>query len=64
MSSISGKNGVDRVGNMPSLPGIFPDGMAPVVRSMADGQRQLLMMRWGFPSLFSAGIPALFLVTL
>ena len=41
---------VDHAGNMPSLPGIFPDGVAPVVRTMADGQRELLMMRWGFPS--------------
>ena len=41
---------VDHAGNMPSLPGIFPDGIAPIVRTMADGQRELLMMRWGFPS--------------
>ena len=41
---------VDHAGNMPLLSGIFPDGMAPVVRTMADGQRELLMMRWGFPS--------------
>ena len=41
---------VDHAGNMPSLPGIFADGIAPVVRAMADGQRELLMMRWGFPS--------------
>jgi hypothetical protein len=39
---------VDHAGYMPSLPGIFPDGIAPVVRVMADSQRELLMMRWGF----------------
>ncbi len=38
----------DRAGNMPSLPGIFPDQMAPVVRHGADG-RELGMLRWGFP---------------
>ena len=41
---------VDHAGNMPSLPAIFPDGMAPVVRTMADGQRELVMMRCGFPA--------------
>src|SRR4051794_15972603 len=38
----------DRSGNMPPLPGIFPDQMAPVVRHGADG-RELAMLRWGFP---------------
>ncbi len=40
---------VDRTGNLPSLPGIFPDQMAPVVRSGPD-ERELAMLRWGFPS--------------
>lgn len=39
----------DRTGNLPSLPGIFPDGMAPVIRTASDGERELTMMRWGFP---------------
>ena len=39
---------VDRTGNMPSLPGIFPGQMGPVVRHGADG-RELAMLRWGFP---------------
>jgi putative SOS response-associated peptidase YedK len=39
----------DRTGNMPPLPGIFPDTLAPVVRRSGDGERELLMMRWGFP---------------
>jgi putative SOS response-associated peptidase YedK len=38
----------DRAGNMPPLPGIYPDTLAPVVRSGDDG-RELQMMRWGFP---------------
>jgi putative SOS response-associated peptidase YedK len=36
----------DRTGNLPSLPAIFPDQFAPVVRN-ADGGRELTMMRWG-----------------
>jgi putative SOS response-associated peptidase YedK len=39
----------DRTGNLPSLPAVFPDTMAPVVRTAPDGERELLMMRWGFP---------------
>jgi putative SOS response-associated peptidase YedK len=38
----------DRAGNLPSLPGVYPDSMAPVVRATPDG-RELLMLRWGFP---------------
>jgi hypothetical protein len=39
----------DFLGNLPSLPGVFPDSMAPVVRTASDGQRELALMRWGFP---------------
>lgn len=39
----------DRTGNLPPLPGVFPDMMAPVVRAGEDGERELLMMRWGMP---------------
>jgi putative SOS response-associated peptidase YedK len=39
----------DRTGNMPFLPGIFPDMMAPIVRTI-DGERELTMARWGMPS--------------
>ena len=41
----------DRTGNLPSLPGIFPDYAAPIVRNQPDG-RELAMARWGMPSLF------------
>jgi len=37
------------VGNMPPLPGIFPDYSAPIVRNHPDG-RALVMARWGMPS--------------
>jgi putative SOS response-associated peptidase YedK len=39
----------DRTGNLPPLPGIFPDYRAPIVRNSADG-RELTMARWGMPS--------------
>jgi putative SOS response-associated peptidase YedK len=40
---------VDRNGNLPLLMAIFPDGLAPVVRADAAGDRELVMMRWGMP---------------
>ncbi len=40
---------LDTTGNLPSMPAIFPDGMAPVVRNTSDGGRELTMMRWGMP---------------
>ena len=39
----------DHTGNLPALPGIFPDTPAPIVRNGADG-RELVMARWGMPS--------------
>ena len=39
----------DTTGNMPPLPGIFPDYLAPVVRNAPDGKRELMMARWGMP---------------
>jgi putative SOS response-associated peptidase YedK len=38
----------DSAGNVPPLPAIFPDQMAPVIRNH-DGERELIQMRWGFP---------------
>lgn len=40
----------DLTGNLPSLPGVFPDTTAPIVRNAADGERELTMARWGMPS--------------
>lgn len=39
----------DQTGNLPSLPGIYPDYPAPIVRQV-DGVRGLVMARWGLPS--------------
>jgi len=39
----------DLTGNLPPQPAVFPDMLAPVVRTAADGVRELTMMRWGFP---------------
>jgi putative SOS response-associated peptidase YedK len=36
------------VGNLPPMPGVFPDYPAPVVRN-AGAERELTMMRWGMP---------------
>ena len=39
----------DHTGNLPPLPGIFPDYAAPIVRNGAEG-RELALARWGLPS--------------
>jgi putative SOS response-associated peptidase YedK len=39
----------DSTGNLPPLPGIFPDYAAPIVRNQTGG-RELMMARWGMPS--------------
>jgi putative SOS response-associated peptidase YedK len=39
----------DRTGNLPVFPGIFPDQMAPIVRNDIDGERELVLARWGMP---------------
>src|ERR1700681_4259892 len=36
------------VGNLPLMPGVFPDYPAPVVRNVGT-DRELTMMRWGMP---------------
>jgi len=40
---------IDRTGNQPPLPAVFPDQMAPVVRVGRSGEREMLAMRWGLP---------------
>ena len=40
----------DTTGNLPLFPGIFPDYPAPIVRSSADGVREIALVRWGMPS--------------
>jgi putative SOS response-associated peptidase YedK len=39
----------DRAGNLPLFPAIFPDQFAPIVRVGGDGERELVMARWGMP---------------
>jgi len=39
----------DLTGNLPPMPGVFPDYPAPIVR-MTVGERELTMARWGMPS--------------
>jgi putative SOS response-associated peptidase YedK len=43
-----------RVGNLPSMPGIFPDYPAPIVRSAEDGP-EIAMARWGISTSTKAG---------
>jgi putative SOS response-associated peptidase YedK len=40
---------IDGTGNLPPLPGIFPDHGAPIVRTTTSG-RELVLARWGMPS--------------
>jgi len=41
----------DRAGNLASMPGIYPDYPAPIVRNgNGNGGRELAMARWGMPS--------------
>ena len=39
----------DTTGNLPPLPGIFPDYPAPIVRNAPGGVRELCIARWGMP---------------
>jgi putative SOS response-associated peptidase YedK len=36
------------VGNLPPMPGAFPDYPAPVIRN-AGSEREMTLMRWGMP---------------
>jgi putative SOS response-associated peptidase YedK len=40
----------DTAGNLPPLPGVFPDYAAPIARNAPDGVRELSMARWGLPT--------------
>jgi putative SOS response-associated peptidase YedK len=40
---------IDRTGNLASMPGVFPDYAAPIIRNGPDG-RELSLARWGMPS--------------
>ena len=47
----------DTTGNLPPMPGVFPDYRAPVVANR-DGVRELCLMRWGMPSSQKARLAA------
>ncbi|MGA0598974.1 SOS response-associated peptidase [Enterovirga sp. CN4-39] len=51
------KVGRDLTGNLPWLPGVFPDHSAPVIH-LNEGQRVSAMMRWGLPSSQKAQLDA------
>ena len=40
----------DTTGNLPPMPGVYPDYPAPIVRNASDGVRELAMARWGMPT--------------
>lgn len=40
---------LDRLGNLPALPAIYPDYQAPILRNGADGS-EMVMARWGMPT--------------
>jgi putative SOS response-associated peptidase YedK len=40
----------DAIGNLPPMPGIYPDYPAPILRHAPDGGRQLSLARWGMPT--------------
>src|SRR4051812_17179556 len=40
----------DTTGNLPQQPGVFPDYLAPIVRTAPEGARELAKARWGMPS--------------
>jgi len=37
------------VGNLPPMPGRFPDYPAPVIRNNTDAGTEMATMRWGMP---------------
>ena len=49
LAKAMGADWKDSTGNLEPQPSIYPDYMAPIVRNTATG-RELLKMRWGFPS--------------
>jgi hypothetical protein len=50
------KIGRDVSGNLPLMPGIFPDYPAPVIRNAGD-DREMVPMRWGMPPPRTGGPP-------
>jgi putative SOS response-associated peptidase YedK len=40
----------DLAGNLPAMPGVYPNYNAPIVRNAPEGGRVLAMARWGLPT--------------
>ena len=40
----------DSLGNLPPLPGIYPDYLAPIVRLTSNGEREIVLARRELPS--------------
>jgi len=40
----------DTTGNLPPIPGLFPDYSSPIVRNTEDGVRELILAPWGMSS--------------
>ena len=40
----------DLTGNLPPMPGVYPNYNAPIIRLGEDGGRELALARWGMPS--------------
>ena len=40
----------DQAGNLQPALDIFPDNPAPIVRKGANGERELVRLRWGMPT--------------
>ena len=36
----------DSLGNLPELPGVYPDYLAPIVKLDQRGQREIVLARW------------------
>jgi putative SOS response-associated peptidase YedK len=49
LANAMGGDWLDNSGNLEQEPAIFPDALAPVVRSMLHGGRELIKMRWSLP---------------
>jgi len=50
LANAMGGDWLDLTGNLEPQPSIFPDTLAPVVRINPAGDRELVLMRWGFPT--------------
>ncbi len=50
IANTMGGDWLDFTGNLAPQPSIYPDQLAPVVRTTPTGERELIKMLWGFPA--------------